>query len=621
MIRDLSMSARQIVLFGASDGVGEGGLWVTDGTAEGTYQLTGISGANENGVLGSGEPDFTALNSEVLFQGVDASGVVGLWVSNGTADGTYELTGISGAYSGGALGSAGLHPSDMTVLNGEALFDGLDANGENNLWVTDGTAQGTHEITGISGVRLVDNTPAFLSGINPDFTVFNGEVLFSGEDANSDIGLWVTDGTAQGTHEITGISGANPEGVGPSNMTVFNGEVLFNGADNSLGGTYGVSGLWVTDGTAQGTHEITGITGVSSAGLNPRDLTVFNGEVLFEGTDASGAYGIWATNGTAPGTHELTNISGASSGGIIAASTQNPDFTVFNGEVLFSGEDANGDVDLWVTDGTAQGTHEITGISGASSGGLNPNYLTLANDRVLFEGIDTSGKFGLWSTDGTAQGTQEVVSGDSTLGIDPFGLTAATICFMARTMIRTRDGEVAVETLRRGDRVMTNDGQVKPVSWIGRQTVSTMFADPLRVLPIRIKAGALDENVPSRDFLLSPDHAILVGEVLIQAGALVNGTSIIRETNVPTTFTYYHVELDDHSLILAENTPAETFIDNIDRLAFDNWTEHQALYPEGKPIVELPYPRAKAHRQVPREIRHQVNRRAVLVGAREHVAA
>jgi len=98
--------------------------------------------------------------------------------------------------------------------------------------------------------------------------------------------------------------------------------------------------------------------------------------------------------------------------------------------------------------------------------------------------------------------------------------------------------------------------------------------------------------------------------VLIQAGALVNGCTILRETDVPETFTYYHVEVDGHALILAENTPAETFIDNVDRLAFDNWAEHQALYPDGKPIVEMPYPRAKAHRQVPRLVREQLARRS-----------
>jgi hypothetical protein len=82
---------------------------------------------------------------------------------------------------------------------------------------------------------------------------------------------------------------------------------------------------------------------------------------------------------------------------------------------------------------------------------------------------------------------------------------------------------------------------------------------------------------------------------------------------VPQTFTYYHVELDDHSLIFAENTPAETFVDNVDRLAFDNWEEHEVFYPEGKAIIELPYPRAKAHRQVSRSIREQLAERERLL--------
>jgi hypothetical protein len=97
--------------------------------------------------------------------------------------------------------------------------------------------------------------------------------------------------------------------------------------------------------------------------------------------------------------------------------------------------------------------------------------------------------------------------------------------------------------------------------------------------------------------------------VLIQAGALVNGTSIVRETNVPKTFVYYHVELDDHSLILAESTPSETFIDNVDRLGFDNWSEYEALYPQGKPLIEMSYPRAKACRQVPQALRRRLAER------------
>jgi hypothetical protein len=62
--------------------------------------------------------------------------------------------------------------------------------------------------------------------------------------------------------------------------------------------------------------------------------------------------------------------------------------------------------------------------------------------------------------------------------------------------------------------------------------------------------------------------------VLVQAGALINGSSIVREGNVPATFTYYHVETEDHSLILEQDVPSETFVGNVNRMAFDNWNEH-----------------------------------------------
>jgi hypothetical protein len=259
-------------------------------------------------------------------------------------------------------------------------------------------------------------------------------------------------------------------------------------------------------------------------------------------------------------------------------------------------------------------------VGGSSTG--NNLLVTDVNGTVYTGGVDTAFKYVSVMNSGTLVDRINMGSHINAVNVGFLSsterttlVTTETICFMAGTMIRTPDGEVAVETLKRGDLVLTSDGLAQPVCWLGRQTVSTRFADPLRVLPVRIKAGALAENVPGRDLLLSPDHAVLVDGALIHAGALVNEVSILRETAVPEIFTYYHVELDDHSLVLAENTPAETFVDNVERLAFDNWAEHEALYPEGKSIAELPYPRAKGRRQVPVYVRVLLAERAAIIGA------
>lgn len=194
-------------------------------------------------------------------------------------------------------------------------------------------------------------------------------------------------------------------------------------------------------------------------------------------------------------------------------------------------------------------------------------------------------------------------------------------CFMPGTLIATPGGGQAVETLGIGDAVLTAEGVAAPVLWIGRHTVSTRFADPLRALPIRVRQGALGDGLPVRDLLLSPRHALLVDGVLVEAGALVNGTSIVRAHDVPEVFTYYHVELADHALILAEGTPAETFVDNASREAFDNWEEHEALFPEGHPVMEMAYPRAQSARQVPASMRRRLAAVAEGLGFKVAVAA
>jgi ELWxxDGT repeat protein len=88
--------------------------------------------------------------------------------------------------------------------------------------------------------------------------------------------------------------------------------------------------------------------------------------------------------------------------------------------VLFQGQDASNDSDLWEADGTGSGTFELA-PTGAAASGLFPNDITVMGDQVLFEGADSSDDLGLWTTDGTALGTRELTSiaGASSAGLAP----------------------------------------------------------------------------------------------------------------------------------------------------------------------------------------------------------
>jgi len=75
--------------------------------------------------------------------------------------------------------------------------------------------------------------------------------------------------------------------------------------------------------------------------------------------------------------------------------------------------------------------------------------------------------------------------------------------------------------------------------------------------------------MPSRDLLVSPDHAVFFDGVLVPARLLVNGASITRETRLANV-RYFHVELDRHSIILADGLPAESYLDTGNRSFFQN---------------------------------------------------
>lgn len=185
-------------------------------------------------------------------------------------------------------------------------------------------------------------------------------------------------------------------------------------------------------------------------------------------------------------------------------------------------------------------------------------------------------------------------------------LSTAANCFLTGTRIATPSGEVAVETLRTGDMVLTADGRAVPVRWLAKQTIANIpYALSPKLEPVRIAAGALGADLPETDLVVSADHGMILDGLVVNAGAMVNGSSIrfVPLSEMPASFIWWHIETEAHDVILANGAPSESFIDYTGRKAFDNYAEYLDLYGADHLIAEMPAPRVSAQRQLPASLR------------------
>ena len=157
------------------------------------------------------------------------------------------------------------------------------------------------------------------------------------------------------------------------------------------------------------------------------------------------------------------------------------------------------------------------------------------------------------------------------------------VCYARGTMIRTPAGELPIETLRPDMQVITLiDGEAVPrvIKWVGHRPIDlSRHPRPDTVAPIRIERDAFADNLPHTDLLLSPDHAVFVDGVLICIRQLTNGSTIRQELDW-TAVDYYHVELDQHAILLAEGLPAESYLDTGNRAFFANADAPMVLHPD-----------------------------------------
>lgn len=191
-------------------------------------------------------------------------------------------------------------------------------------------------------------------------------------------------------------------------------------------------------------------------------------------------------------------------------------------------------------------------------------------------------------------------------------ITGATgtspVCFLAGTLILTPDGLRAIETLVVGDLVTTASGS-KPVKFLAHSTRSLNTLRALGKMPIRIRAGALGSHGPELDIYLSPSHAIALDGHLVEAGALLNGSTIDQlDAFDAEEITYFNIECEQHELIWANGMQSESYFasyrsNGFSRDSWDNFADYTALYGESATMQELDLPRIPFARQLPASVR------------------
>ncbi len=225
------------------------------------------------------------------------------------------------------------------------------------------------------------------------------------------------------------------------------------------------------------------------------------------------------------------------------------------------------------------------------------------DENALFSGTDITDidNPAFWvNTDTNQNYASPNISGTSFASQD-----ANITCFLGGTAIATPDGERPVELLGPGDMVLTADGRAVPVLWVGKTTVSTKFGPAERLMPVRVAAGALDNGLPRRDLLVTSDHALFLEGMLVTAGAMVDGVGVTRASlsGFGDTYTVYHVETENHEVILAEGVGAETFVDYVGRSSFDNYSAYLNLYGHDRTIPEMDCLRVSSARHLPEKMR------------------
>ncbi|MDD3320323.1 MAG: T9SS type A sorting domain-containing protein [Paludibacter sp.] len=318
-----------------------------------------------------------------------------LWRTNGTTEGTYMVKDIDPVLDSYDSPNSS-HPEYFHTYNDKVYFRASDGIHGFELWCTDGTEEGTTMVKDIAEGSL-----GALNPTAPVMCVYKDELYFHAKGSyESGQELWKTDGTESGTVLVKDILPEDGKSSYPNNFIVYN-NLLFFTARTNFKSNYYFNEIWYTDGTPSGTLRLSNLPAEQTPETD--DLMVFNGMLIFKGKLDHGLE-LWKTDGTSEGTQEIKDINPDGGYGV----TEDK-MVELNAELFFKGKTEELGYELWKTDGTEAGTVLVKdinpGMNGSTPYSSTPYDLCAFDNKIFFAARNEDSGTQLWVSDGTTDGT------------------------------------------------------------------------------------------------------------------------------------------------------------------------------------------------------------------------
>jgi ELWxxDGT repeat protein len=369
-------------------------VWVTGGQAATTHLVRNI---NESGnaspfamVPLSDKIAFTMMGSN-SYDHMDQYGFSGLWMSDGTDDGTIKLEDL--------MIREDDNRGSKVVWKDKIYFVGKSkstADEDWRLYVSNGKP---------GEARIFDEqfTGLHFTEVH-SLTAANDHLFFIADGGKNGTELWVTDGTEAGTFSIDNLTVdreylQNTEGP----KLLASGSRLFVTRDKRDDDPQKMASnreIWVTDGTADGSKCFADF--VDNRNLTfQKFLGIHKGNLVYTYCTPASGLELWYSGGDRSNTVQLTGLHDIHSNN----DKQFAEGVALGDQFFFTAFTEENGSELWVTDGTVAGTHIFLELAHGQQS-TYPKALTVVGNKLFFfvecEGIDQP----LWMTDGTIEGTE-----------------------------------------------------------------------------------------------------------------------------------------------------------------------------------------------------------------------